>query len=175
MSYASTDSFSWMNPNLEVRGSRVSGKGIFARNPINKGELLLAWGGKVMPIGDESGDFGVQITRSLVIVSPEPDDVGNFVNHSCEPNAGIRERTLLVAMWAIRSDEEITFDYAMCLRPAPGVKRYEMTCCCGTPTCRGIVTEDDWANPLLQHRYAGYIEKYRQENRSGAPWLSPAI
>jgi hypothetical protein len=33
---------------------------------------------------------------------------------------------------------------------------YEMTCNCGSPLCRGIVTGEDWKRPELQARYGDH-------------------
>lgn len=156
-------SYSCMNPKLEVRETASYGKGIFANEAIARGESIIFWGGVIMPIIYEAGDQGVQVAENLVLVSPSADDTGNFVNHSCDPNAGFQGQIVLVAMRPIPAGEEITFDYAMCLHPAPGAPRYEMQCRCGKPNCRKVITEDDWQLPELQRRYAGYFQWYLQE------------
>ena len=40
------------------------------------------------------------------------DEPGRLVNHSCDPNAAIREELLLVAIRDIQIGEEIRFDYS---------------------------------------------------------------
>jgi hypothetical protein len=117
----------------------------------------------IVPISEAIDDSGVQIAENLMLVSPSADDAGNFVNHNCDPNAGFQGQIVLVAMRSILAGEEITFDYAMCLHPAPGIPRYELQCRCGTPHCRKLITEDDWKIPELQRRYTGYFQWYLQE------------
>jgi hypothetical protein len=163
MSNSQQPSFSWFNPKLEVRETGVCGKGIFAKAAIACDEEIIFLGGVIMLSAEESDDYGVQVAENLVLVSPSADDAGNFVNHSCDPNAGFQGQIVLVAMRPIQLGEEITFDYAMCLHPAPGVPRYEMQCRCGKPNCRKIITEDDWQLPKLQRHYAGYFQWYLQE------------
>lgn len=87
----------------------------------------------------------------------------DYFNHSCTPNAGIKGQIVLVAMRDIRADEEVCFDYAMCLYPTPGAPRYEMRCNCGAKNCRGVITDDDWQIPELQKRYDGYFSWFIQE------------
>jgi SET domain-containing protein len=154
--------FSWMNPKLEVRETAACGKGVFAKSAIVQGERICVLGGAVISGIEESGDAGIQIAEDLIFVSPDPEDAGNFFNHSCDPNAGFQGQIVLVAMRSILAGEEITFDYAMCLHPAPGSPRYEMPCRCGKTNCRKVITEDDWTIPELQYRYDGYFQWYLQ-------------
>lgn len=73
------------------------------------------------------------------------DHPRNFVNHSCNPNAGIRiedlsdgtKNSLLLAIKEIKEGEEITIDYST-------TQFEEWTfegCRCGQPNCRGKMTE----------------------------------
>lgn len=64
-----------------------------------------------------------------------PDD---YVNHSCDPNAGLLEDDTglhLVALRQIAVNEEITFDYSTSMFQEPT----EMSCICGAATCRGVI------------------------------------
>lgn len=165
---------SWMNPNLEVRDTGKYGKGVFVRKgPLKKGEMLIVMGGGILTIADENRLRGVVADKPIEI--SEHFSIGprtaaelrrmpqHYVNHSCRPNAGFQGQIVLVAMRSILAGEEITFDYAMCLHPAPGIPRYELQCRCGTPHCRKLITEDDWKIPELQRRYTGYFQWYLQE------------
>ena len=44
-----------------------------------------------------------------------------------------------------------------------GDSEERMECRCGTPSCRGVVTGDDWRLPELQARYAGSFSWYLAE------------
>jgi len=163
MSKKQQPAFSWLNPKCELRDTEKCGKGVFAKSAITCGERLVFMAGAVMPATEECGDHGIQVAEDLVLVSPALDDVGNFFKHSCDPNVGCQGQIVLVAMRSIQSDEEITFDYAMCLHPTHGMPRYEMQCRCGKPNCRKVISEDDWQIPELQRRYDGYFQWYLQE------------
>ncbi len=118
-----------------------------------------------MRASEEEGDYGVQISESHVLATPPgyPLGAADYINHSCEPTVGFLGQIGLVAMRDIAADEEIAFDYAMCLHPVAGLPRYEMRCSCGSRYCRKIITEDDWMIPELQRRYEGYFQLFLQE------------
>ena len=156
---------SWVDSRAEVRATLRCGKGLFVCKAIRGGELIVLLGGGVMLASEEEGDFGVQISESHVLATPPgyPLGAADFINHSCDPTVGFYGQIGLVAMRDITADEEITFDYAMCLHSMPGIPRYEMKCSCGSRACRKVITEDDWMIPELQRRYDGYFQLYLQK------------
>ena len=81
-----------------------------------------------------------------------------FINHSCEPNLGIRGQITYVALRAIKAGEELTYDWAM-EENAPAVTR----CACGARLCRGTLTGQDWKLASLQKRYRGYFSAYIED------------
>ena len=87
-----------------------------------------------------------------------------YLNHSCEPNVGIKGQIVFVAMRAIRRGEELTIDYAMFDSDST-----PMRCNCRTPSCRTLITDRDWRRPDLQRRYAGYFSWYLQQKTTRAP------
>lgn len=83
-----------------------------------------------------------------------------FINHSCDPNTGSGgDVYTLVAMRDIEPGEEITIDYAV----VDGDPDWNMPCGCGAPSCRKVITGNDWKLPELQERYKGYFQKNIQE------------
>jgi uncharacterized protein len=163
---------SWLNPRAHARRSNSHGHGVFALQNIEKGERIAILGGDIMTIDEidslpvELQDYPMQIEERFVIGSrtnKEAEDT-DFFNHSCDPNAGIRGQIFLVAMRPIAKGEEITFDYAMTVSESAGSDIvFEMKCECGSPRCRGMITENDWKSPELQARYRGYFSQYIQE------------
>lgn len=81
-----------------------------------------------------------------------------YVNHSCNPNCGLRGEITCVAMRDIKKGEEITQDYGL-LDNAD----YKFKCTCGYPNCRGIVTGYDWKIKELQDKYYEYFAQYLKE------------
>jgi hypothetical protein len=145
------------------------GYGIFANTFVTAGDLLVVWGGNVVT-GEQFAQLSprekmhsIQIEEDLYQVPSRPEpEPGDFINHSCTPNAGLSSSISLVALRDIELGEEICFDYAM----SDGSPYDEFECACGTPFCRGRVTGDDWQRPDLQARYAGYFSPYLQRRIS---------
>lgn len=161
---------SFLSPKLELRPCPAKGGyGLFARQPISSGELLCAWGGEVMTEDElatqppERQQHGIQIEDQLYLVPLVDDDPADFVNHSCNPNAGLSGQICLVAMRPIEREEEICFDYAM----SDSSDYDEFECHCGSPGCRRRITGSDWKLPELQKRYAGYFMPYLQRRING--------
>lgn len=155
-----------LNSKLETRGG-VAYKCVFAKGRINAGERLAIFGGKLIRAVEEDGDYGIQIDETFVInaLDKETQDMEDafFFNHSCGPNAGLKGQIFLVAMRDIEEDEEVTFDYAMCLHRVEGLPPYRLECLCGADNCRKIITDDDWQIPELQKKYDGYFSWYLQD------------
>lgn len=154
---------SYLSPRLEVRDTGAKGRGIFALEPIRAGELIAAWGGTVVPaalmhlVSTELTKLSVQIEDDLYLVEDRPGP-GVYINHSCDPNAGIAGSHLLVAMRDIAPGEEVCFDYAM----TDGSPYDEFECACGAANCRGRITGNDWRLSELWQRYDGFFSLYLQ-------------
>lgn len=174
---------SWLNPKIELRTAGGGNyRGLFAKAAVSEGELLLITGGHIMTIAEEpifsdgTKDLALQVNERFVIGTKYEHEIEDtdFVNHSCDPNAGIKGQIFHVAMRNIAVDEEITFDYAMVLHEPEGYKTdYEagFECKCGSLNCRGRVTYNDWKIPELQTRYDGFFSWYLQEKINQAKGL----
>ncbi len=155
---------SYLSPKIQARPkANGNGNGIFAQQILTKGELLAVFGGVVyawdsfVHLSEKERSLCIQVEENLFLV-PRPIGDGDYVNHSCNPNAGLSGQIALVAMRDIRPGEEICFDYAM----SDTVAYDEFECGCGAPNCRGSVTSCDWQLPEIQKRYAGYFAPHVQ-------------
>lgn len=155
---------SYFSPALEYRDLPHKGfYGVFARAFIPAGDLLVLWGGEIVPAAQLGSIEPLLVRRSvqveedlyLVPTQVEPCD---FINHSCNPNAGLSGQIALVALRAIQRGEEVCYDYAM----TDGSAYDEFVCQCGEPICRGRVSGLDWMRPELQARYRGHFSPYLQ-------------
>ncbi len=155
-------SYSYITPKLETRPT-AHGFGSFVIEPIHAGELLVIWGGLVMPedafmkLDEHTRSISLQIEDGYFLASVGPDK-SDYFNHSCDPNGGLRGANNLVAMRDIAVGEEVTFDYAM----SDSAPYDQFECGCGTVSCRGKVTGNDWQIPELRGRYNGYFSPYIQ-------------
>lgn len=153
---------SYLSPKLKphtIKGSRS----VFAAEPLREGEVIAVWGGEVVPrhlffeLPISIQQISVQIEEHLYL-APTRESSGEWVNHSCSPNAGMCGQVVLVAMRDIEVGEEVCYDYAM----TDGSPYDEFECRCGSPLCRGRVTGNDWSVPALWSRYDGYFSPYLQ-------------
>ena len=155
---------SYLSPRCESRVKPGGQRGVFARTPLAKGELIVIFGGAVCTYGELMAlpeglrGLSLQVEDELFLVPEQPGD-GDYVNHGCSPNAGLSGQICVVAMREIVPGEEVRFDYAMC----DSLPYDEFVCECGEPDCRGRVTGTDWQLRELQERYAGYFSPYLQE------------
>lgn len=160
-------STSYLSPKLEARTYvEKGGHGIFANAPIVPGERLLVWGGDIVTedqlaaLPQPMRSYSIQVEEDLFLAARPGDEPesADYINHSCNPNAGLDGQIVLVALRNIKPSEEICIDYAMC----DGSPYDEFECQCGAVNCRGRITGNDWQLPALQERYAGYFMPYLQ-------------
>lgn len=162
---------SFITDKVRVRSSGIDRRGVFCVKPIKKDEVICIWGGHI--ITDRQfdrlsrttfkniDDYATRIADGFYMVSCkkgglEDDD---FFNHSCSPNAGIKGHIMMVAMRAIKPQEEVTYDYCM----TDADFDYSFACQCGSKNCRKRVTTSDWKIAALQKKYRGYFSWYVQQ------------
>jgi hypothetical protein len=156
----------YLSPRLEVRNAPdKGGYAVYTLKALKKNEVLAVWGGKVVTLAEvlalpqEEQGHTIQVYDGLYLAPLDMEEPADYVNHSCNPNAGICGQITLVAMRDIAPGEEITFDYAM----ADSSSFDEFDCSCGAATCRGRVSGNDWKLPVLWARYNGYFSTYLQK------------
>jgi SET domain-containing protein len=162
---------SWISPKARKgEPSGIAGRGLFAIAPIAVGEVVAVKGGHI--VGSETmralpqqlQNSEIQIAEGLHLVALTDDEyepVMLFINHSCEPNVGFAGNIVLQAMRDVDAGEELTTDYALFDTPST-----RMRCSCGSRSCRGTITGDDWRDPVLQERYAGWFSTYIAERQA---------
>ena len=98
-----------MNPKVVVKESELHGKGLFAGEVINKGQLIgKVKGRKTRKDGphvlwldnDDDCAVGIHVTCSL-----------KYINHSKQANVCYLADRRVLALKDIRVDEELTHDY----------------------------------------------------------------
>jgi SET domain-containing protein len=165
---------SYLSKKTAIRKSLIHGYGLFARTSMKKDELIAVKGGHIFDIAllrkieDGIEDSYIQIENNLFIGAIHKFEVSDnklFLNHSCEPNVGIRGQITFVAMRDIRAGEELTYDWAMENDEAgiPG----EYKCNCNKSNCRKLITGKDWKRKDLQEKYKGYFSAYIQRKIEG--------
>ena len=146
------------------RCAEKGGHGVFASELIRRGELLVVFAGSAVEASEipqlptAQRRLLLQVEEGLYLLS-EVEGWADWVNHCCEPNAGLRGQVSLVAMRDIQAGEEICYDYAM----SDGSGYDDFDCCCGAAGCRHLVSGDDWMKEELWERYRGHFSPYLAE------------
>ena len=141
---------------IQVRRSGVHGKGVFATQPIAKGETIIEYTGKVITWkeaqrrhphdpDDPNHTFYFHIDDKRVIDGKDGGNSAKWINHACSPNAEADQddeagRVFIKALRDIKVGEELNYDYGLVLegRHTPAVKK-EYECRCGSRKCRGTM------------------------------------
>ena len=154
----------FLTPLAESFDTPPHGFGSRAISVIPAGTSVATFGGTALtradfaPFEAERRSRSLQVNTNLIFLGPPSREPGDSINHSCDPNCGMRNATTIVAMRDIAVGEELTFDYAM----SDASDYDEFDCNCGTSLCRGHVRADDWQLDTLRHRYKGFFSPYIQ-------------
>jgi len=157
---------SYLSPKTRIARSPIHGRGLFASKAMRKGEMVAIKGGHVLDrrtlqrVRARIAESYLQIDDEFYIGAVTDREVRRnkmFINHSCEPNVGIRGQITFVALRGIKAGEELTYDWAMEENAATVTP-----CRCGARRCRKNLTGRDWRIPRLQRRYRGYFSAYLQ-------------
>jgi uncharacterized protein len=141
---------------LFVAKSKFHGKGLFVKKDVKKGQIILTIKGKRKR----------KQNKTLQDVFSNPNWVGfneyqwidpsspfKFLNHSCDPNGGIKGSVRLYALRDIKAGEEITFDYST----SEADQRWFLNCRCGSKKCRKRIQSIQFLPSNVYDAYLPYI------------------
>ena len=144
---------------LIVKKSGVQGKGVFADEDIQKGEVVIIWHPKKIVSEEDmkklSEDEQNHVTptgdgRYMIMGEPE-----RYINHSCNPNTYCNNKSD-IALRDIKKGEEITSDYSI-----NGIDNWKMKCLCKSKNCRKIIYGDFFKLPRdIQKKYYPHLENW---------------
>jgi uncharacterized protein len=141
-------------PPIEVRGSNVHGRGVFATRRIEKGERIIEYLGERVSHDEadrryETKDENDSHTFLFIVDSKTVIDAGvdgndaRFFNHSCDPNCESvveKKRVYIEALRPIELGEEMTYDYQIYREEGDPENIDEVFACrCGFAQCRGTM------------------------------------
>jgi SET domain-containing protein len=162
---------SYLSPKCSTQRSPIHGWGIFAKQGIARGEMIALWGGvvysmeEVTEIAKHYPHFEthtVSIYKDFYLGPLDTDvsrlDEAELFNHSCDPNAGVKEQIVIVARRPILQGEEVCFDY-----DTTEIEAVPFVCRCRTPQCRGLIDGSAWKNASFRVRHYGYLSWYIEE------------
>lgn len=137
-------------------GETHLGKAVFAARRFKKDDVITQFSGPTIHKSLIPKRYKGENDRFMQIGPEEflgpSDSVDDLINHSCEPNAGLRftkTGILLVAIKDIDVGEEITWDYSTTMFENP----WKMKCDCRTNSCRKIIGDFMLLSPETQKKY----------------------
>lgn len=127
------------------------GKGVFAERDFSPGEFILVFRGNRYDWGNpiHLTQTGANLLQTGYRTYIMPEFPSIFVNHNCNPNAGIVNNRTLVAIRPIGKGQEITFDYSTTMDE----NFWTLDCLCHDTSCRGVVKDFVTIPADLQHKY----------------------
>lgn len=148
-----------MPKDLHVGKSSIEGVGLFANKDFKKGDIVFIFKGKPIDweVSDEKSSLygpnwvGIGKSKWLDVIAP-----GIYINHSCNPNCGIKGKVSVTALRNIKKGEEILIDYAI----TEIDKLWHMDCNCGDKNCRKIIRSIQYLPKKIYSKYAPYIPTY---------------
>ena len=161
-----------LNKKVEVRMTLNKGRGLFAIEKIFKDEIIedseeALKDTQILTKAEIAAKEYPELWKSLCyeiggVKEVCPKDIDNppagfLINHSCDPNVGIKEDNM-IAMRDIEAGEELAYDYVM-----TDSGNWNNECLCGSKNCRGRRSGKDWMIPELQKKYKGYFQKNIQD------------
>lgn len=159
------------------RDANGTGDGVLATRTFLAGETVMV--GYVVAALAGNDSHATQVGRDRWV---RHGGLGPKVNHSCDPNCGVRlnvdDAFDFVARRSIAAGQELTFDYAM---RNLTIEHFPAVCLCGAANCRGAVTgwkdlpaarKDDYGELVAE--YLREIDREAVADRAGRPRIGQA-
>jgi uncharacterized protein len=139
---------------VTVRRSGVHGKGVFAVQPIAKGDKVMEYKGERISWkealrrhphnpDEPNHTFYFALDDGSVIDGKIDGNSAKYINHSCAPNCEAEEvegRVFIHALRDIEPEEELNYDYGLVIDGRITKKlKQEYECRCGAKKCRGTM------------------------------------
>jgi len=179
-----------LNRKVAVKEDGNVGKGIFASERIEEGEVIWWWDSEIeqifkysraeiMKISGEEGawlrKYAYFVDEDLFGSQPQdqPMDVAYYFNHTCNPNCWYDGDDKLVAMRTIEAGEQVAYDYSMTeteLSCHAG-----MRCLCGSENCRGILNFREYRNSEWLAKYEAHCTNFIKRKAHENGWANPKI
>lgn len=135
---------------------------IFAKRELRKGEPIFAVEGPVIvykkPPDYRIGHRWLNISLHSWVI-PEEENPWSFLRHSCAPNVGLNDSREVIALRAIRRNEELAIDDSI----TEADPRWRKRCSCGAKNCRGVVRSIQFLPQAAFRKYLPYIPSFLQQ------------
>ena len=138
---------------VKVLNTKSRGRGVFASAKIEAGSLIASFDGDIyywdwpsLPLPDDAFEHAIPFADNYV---RDSKGIARYVNHSCNPNCGIRDLFDIATIRAIEPGEELVWDYDT----AQDDDAWTMDCECGEATCRKTIRGYRYLSQELRSQY----------------------
>lgn len=141
--------------------SGVHGTGVMAGEDIKRGDIIQQIKGEAKFFVPKNKTDSLSYPNWVGIGKNQwidPSYPNQYLNHSCNPNTGIKGKVTMVALKDIKEGEEITIDYSI----IEGDDMWEMECNCGEKNCRKIIRSVQFLPEEQYKKYLPFIPPYFQ-------------
>lgn len=151
---------------IEIKETSNHGKSLFAKHDFKKDEIVFLASGKIVKYPTQ---YTIPISKDLFIEPRTPkDNPVQYICHSCDPNLGLKNRTLFVAMRDINAGEELLVHYGFLgyefgkemTEDGKSQVKFDMTCHCGASNCAGYFRGYKDFTPEEREKWKEYISDY---------------
>lgn len=146
-------------------GKNHLGQAVFADRDFKRDAVIVKFEGPIVHSGYVPQNLFGERDRYFQVgeffyMGPS-GEIDDLINHSCEPNAGLKFTDfgiILVAIRNIKKGEEITWDYSTTLYN----NRWTMDCLCSSNNCRKKIREFLHLPEEIQKKYLdlGIVPQY---------------
>ncbi len=144
-----------------IKQTHKIGRGLFALQDIKKDEFIFYFKGKVIKDRDSARKLkcNLQVGPNLWI-DPAKGSFGRYINHSCNPNAGVKGKIKIIAVRDIKLGDEVTLDYSI----TDDDPRWKLNCKCGSENCRHIIKSIQFLPKSLFNEYKEFTPQFLQKS-----------
>jgi len=144
---------------IYIATSKINGKGLYAGEDVKRGETIRLIKGEMKFKVNHGVEDALANPNWIGVAQDQwidPDKFFKFINHSCDPTAGVKGKVTCVALRDLKEGEEITLDYST----IEGDDLWQMPCSCGSKNCRGIVRSIKYLPEENFKAYFPYVSDY---------------
>lgn len=139
--------------------SKIHGKGIFIVKPIRKGGVVSFLRGKIRRLEIKNAKDSLSHMVWIGIGKNkwiDPSYPYKYLNHSCNPSAGIIGKKKVVAMRNLKPGDEVTVDYSI----TECDYLWRMHCRCGEKNCRKVIKSVNFLPKSVFKKYEKFMPNY---------------
>ena len=143
--------------------SAIHGRGLFTKRGAHRGERICCVKGKKKIMQNKSKKDAlanpdwIGVSKRTWI---DPAVPFKYLNHSCEPNTGIKGRVSMHALRDIQPDEELTIDYSTTEADTLWELAGGAQCRCGARNCRKVIKSIQFLPKTQFKKYLPFIPTY---------------